>query len=31
MENMLNTGFLWTIVLVCENWKNYSLHVLYSV
>ena len=32
LENMLNAGFLYAIVLVCENWKkNYSLHVLYSV
>ena len=22
LENMLNAGFLCTIVLVCENWKN---------
>ena len=32
LENMLNTGFLCIVVLVCENWKKYSsLHVLYSV
>ena len=32
LKNMLNAGFLCTIVLVCENWKkNSSLHVLYSV
>ena len=30
LENMLNVGFLFTILLVCENWKNiFSLHVLY--
>ena len=22
LENMLNVGFLFTIVLVCENWKK---------
>ena len=22
LENMLNAGFLFTIVLVCENWKK---------
>ena len=32
LENMLNAGFLCTIVLVCNKLeKNSSLHVLYSV
>ena len=31
LENMLNAGFLCTIVLVCEYWKNSNLHVLYSL
>ena len=35
MENMLNAGFLCTIVLVCENWSFFffffNFHVLYSV
>ena len=24
LENMLNAGFLFTIVLVCENWKKFQ-------
>ena len=34
MENMLNAGFLCTIVLVCENLSFFfffNFHVLYSI